>query len=469
MADNTLSNLSSFLFSGQPPPQVTTYGSTTQGIPDWLAQGSINLLNTSAGVAQGLSQNGYPLAGLPQIGGFNPNYGAAQSLTNTATNSWQPYVNSAGATDQWAQNNAAGAGTGAAQPYYDSAQGGYGAGLNANSLGLVNPYAQNASGMSSIGAASPYINTGAGYASAAAGINPLAGASSLINQARAPLSSTVNDLMDNSYIPQVADTLGQLSQRNLEKYLLPQTDSQFIKAGQAGSSRNADYDALTRSYASQDLNAQIAQTLQSGYQSAQQAATQQQGTLASLAGTVGNLGAAQQQGLLGAAGAYNQAGNTTGGLTTAQQQALINSGSLVGSTSASDIAQKLSAASGLSGMGTAAGTLANSGIQNALQAANQTAGLGQQSLTSNLAGGQALDALGQEQQNYDTSAVQANNQNILNTANWTPSQLSWLSNILHGLPSQGVTQNTTNQGPSSVYSPSGASQLTGLSILGKYV
>lgn len=502
MADNPLSNLSSFLMSGQPPPNVDTYSSTTTGIPDWLAQGSINLLNTSAGVAQGLSASGYPLAGLPQIGAFNPNYGSAQSYVAGASGQAQPRIDLATDTNHQIQANGGTAGLNAANGYYDLANGGYNAGLNANSLSYVAPYAYAAGNMSSIGAASPYLQQGAGYANSAAnqnylplaqsyinqgiGSNPLAAAAPLVGQATGSLTGDINDIMQGSYIPQASDALAAQSARNLQKYLLPQTDSQFISNGQAGSSRNKDYDALTTAYANQDLLAQQSQMLQQGYQSAANTALTNRSNLGSLAGTVGNLGAQQQgalitagtnlagignqsaQNQLGAASQLGALGSTFGNLTTAQQQQLLASGALLGPTNTSDIGQKLQAAQGFTNQGSAAGALVNQGTQNQLTAASQQAGLAQQMFNNSMATGQGLDVLGQEQQGYDTSRDQATNQNILNTANWTPQQLSWLSNILHGLPAQGGSTSTTNVGPASVYSPSPASQIAGLGMLAKY-
>lgn len=549
MAD--LSNLASFIFNGQPPPQVTTYGSSTTGVPDWLAQGEIGLLNTSAGVAQGLSNAGYPLAGLPQIGAFNPNYNAASGNINSAQENASGYIGNASTANTQVMNggnmnlaaaqpyygsasqgfnyalNAGNVNLQAAQPYFDQAQGGFQSGLGANSLGMVSPFAQQAAGMSGVNAASPYLQSGSGFATSAGQQNYLPLAQSYINQgiassplgaaapylqrATAPLSSTANDLINGSYTQNVNDALATQSARNLQKYLLPASDSQFIGAGQAGSSRNQDYDALTTAYANQDLLSQQSQNLSNAYNAALGTAAQQQGTMAGLAGTAGGLGAAQQQALigagtnlanigyqgaqtqLGAAGQLGALGSTFGNLTSAQQQALLNSGALLGSTNTSDTAQKLQAAQGLSAMGmnagqltnsgvgnylqaaqglqnlgTSAGSLTNSGVQNYLQAGAQQAGLGQQTFNNAMSTGQAQDLLGQEKQGYDTSAVQANNQNLLNTTNWTPSQLSWLSNILHGLPATGQTVNTTNQGPASVYSPSPASQIGGLALLSKY-
>lgn len=502
MATNPLTGLTNFIFNGAPPANVETYGNTTTGIPDWLAQGSINLLNQSAGVAQGLSQSGYPLAGLPQIGAFNPNYDASMWGVSNARNMAQPYVDSAHNTNQWVQDYGGLSNLQAAQPYYDKAMGGYNAGLNANSLGLVDPYARAASSMSTLASASPYLNQGASYAASAAGqsylplaqsyidqgiaSNPLAAAAPYAQTASGDLAARANSLINGSYTQNVNDALATQSARNLEKFTMPQLNSSFIANGQAGSSRNKDYAALTTAYANQDLMAQQAKNLNDAYNSALGAAGQQQGTMAGLAGTMGNLGSQQQQALitagtnlagignqsaqnqLGAAGQLGAIGSTFGNLTASQQQALLNSGSLVGSTNTADTGQKLTAANGLRDMGTSAGTLVNSGIQNGLLAASQQAGLGQQMFNNEMTTSQGLDVLGQERQGYDTSAIQANNQNILNTANWTPQQLSWLSNILHGLPAQGGTTSTTNVGPASVYSPSPASQIAGLGMIAKY-
>lgn len=499
---NSLSDLTNFVFNGSPPPQVTTYGDSTTGIPDWLASAIAGLTNTAAGVAQGQSQSGYPLAGLPQIGAFNPNYDQASSSINSASGAASPYIDASGNANQNIINNSMYQPLNAAQGYYNQAEGGYGAGLGANSLGLVSPYAQQSAGMSSVGAASPYLQQGAGLATSAGNQNylplaqsyinqgiqssPLAAAAPLVQQATGSLSDVANGLVNNGYTQNVNDALAAQSARNLQNYLLPASDSQFISNGQAGSSRNQNYDALTTAAANQDLLAQQSGNLSNAYNSALGTAAQQQGTLASLAGTVGGLGAAQQQALmgagtslanigyqgaqtqLGASGALGSLGTSMGNLTSAQQQALLNSGSLLGSTNTADTNQKLSAAQGLTQQGTSAGTLMNSGINDVLQASTQQAGLGNQVYNNAMNTGQAQDVLGQEQQNYNTSAIGANNQNVLNTANWTPDQLTWLSSILRGLPSTGTTTATTTQGPSSVYSPSPASTAVSLATLGKY-
>lgn len=495
-----MTSVTDFLTNGSPPPQVTTYGSTTVGIPDWLSGASWGLTNTAAGVAQGLSQSGYPLAGLPQIGRFNPNYGTAQGLVNDA-NAGVPmnFYKAAQSTEgimNGGQNPLA-----AAQGYFDQAGGGYASGLGADSLGLVQPWVTQAGNMSSIGSASPYLQQGAGLAGQAGqqnylplasqyinqGVasNPLAAAQPYLNAAAGPVSGQISDVM-NPYITQVNDQLATQAQRNFEKFTNPAVNSQFISAGQAGSSRNADYGALAKAYALQDLESQQSQNLQQGFNTATQAALQKQAQLGQLGQTAGGLQGAQQQALmgagtnlanigyqgaqtqLGAAGQLGALGQTFGNLTTAQQQQLLNSGALLGSTNSSDIQQRLAAAQGLTQQGSAAGALTAQGAQQQLGAANQLGALSTQYQQGQLNQAQAQDALGQEQQGYGTQAIQANNQNILNQANWTPQQLQWLSGIIHGLPAQGQTINTTTQGPSSVYSPSPAAQLAGLATLGRY-
>ncbi len=397
--------------------------------------------------------------------------------------------------------NGAGNPLAAAQPYFGQSQAGYTAGLNANSLGIALPYLQNATSLSSIGAAQPYLNQGAQVATSAGqqnylplaqsyinqGIasNPLQAASPLIQQASSPLTGTINQLMQGSYIPQENSALAQQAATNLQNYLLPASDAAFISAGQSGSGRNQNYDALTTAYAQNALLSQQAQNLQQGYQSATNTALGQQSNLAGLAGTVGGLGAAQQQALigagnnlanigyqgaqtqLGAAGTLGGFGSTAGGLTNAQQQTNLAAGALGVNANNADIANQLQAAAGLTAQGSAAGQLAGQGATQVLQGANQLGNLSQQFQNTQLAQGQAQDVLGQEQQNYNTQAIQANNQNILNTANWTPSQLSWLSNILHGLPSAGTTTNTAVQAPGTSFSASPAATVAGLGALGK--
>lgn len=81
-----MSGILSFLFDGKPPPSVTTYGSSTSNVPQWLSdytQGVVNQANTVAG------QPYQPFTG-PRIAGFSPEQEQAFSLAEGNVGSYKP-------------------------------------------------------------------------------------------------------------------------------------------------------------------------------------------------------------------------------------------------------------------------------------------------------------------------------------------------------------------------------------------
>lgn len=80
-----MSGILSFLFDGKPPPSVTTYGSTTSNVPQWLSdytQGVVNQANAVAG------QPYQPYEG-PRIAGFSPEQEQAFQLAEKGIGSGQ--------------------------------------------------------------------------------------------------------------------------------------------------------------------------------------------------------------------------------------------------------------------------------------------------------------------------------------------------------------------------------------------
>lgn len=86
-----MSGVLSFLFDGKPPPSVTTYGSTTNNVPQWLSdytQGVINQANAVAG------QPYQPYEG-PRIAGFSPEQEQAFALAEGNVGSYKPALGEA--------------------------------------------------------------------------------------------------------------------------------------------------------------------------------------------------------------------------------------------------------------------------------------------------------------------------------------------------------------------------------------
>ncbi len=494
-----------FLFNGNPPTQTTTYGSTTQGVPDWYAAYQTGILSSAnQNVGQLVNQGWNPATG-QQVADLTPDQQAAFQAARLSAGSYLPALSSATNTASGIAQDG-GNPLGAAQPYYGQAAGGFNAGLNANSYGAVNPFLQGVQGLNTVGAAQPSLGTASQFAQGAGGQNylPLAQQYTNAGIANNPLSAaqpylgaasgtfndpnTVASYMD-PYIGQVNDRLATLAQRNLTENILPSLNSDFIGAGQYGSSRNQEFVSRAARDTQQALLGQQAQNLQAGYNTAGQQFSSDQARLAGLAGTAGGLTAQQQQALLssgvnlanvgnqatqaqlGAASTLGNIGSTFGNLTAAQQQALLNSGQLAGSASQADTQAKINAALGFSSMGSAAGSLSNQGTQNQLTAANQLANYGQMNQNLGLQGSQALDLIGQEQQGQTQAQMNANQTNALAQQGFTQQQISYLNSILRGTqPPTSVS--STNQGPASVYSPSPLAQVAGAAIglgqAGKY-
>lgn len=70
------SGILGFLFDGKPPPSVTTYGSTTSNVPQWMSDYTQGVLNQANAVA---GQQYQPYEG-PRIAGFSPEQQQAFSL-----------------------------------------------------------------------------------------------------------------------------------------------------------------------------------------------------------------------------------------------------------------------------------------------------------------------------------------------------------------------------------------------------
>lgn len=86
----------SFLFDGKPPPSVTTYGTNTTNVPQWLndyTQGVVNQGNAVAGQP-------YTPYGGPRLAGFSPEQQQAFEMVQGNTGKYKPLLEDAASQTQ---------------------------------------------------------------------------------------------------------------------------------------------------------------------------------------------------------------------------------------------------------------------------------------------------------------------------------------------------------------------------------
>jgi hypothetical protein len=81
-----------FLFEGQPPQSVTTYGSTVENMPRWMSEYTQGILARANAIG---SESYQPYAG-PRIAGFSPEQEQAFGAVGSNVGSYQPWLNQAG-------------------------------------------------------------------------------------------------------------------------------------------------------------------------------------------------------------------------------------------------------------------------------------------------------------------------------------------------------------------------------------
>jgi len=115
-----------FLFQGSPPPATTTYGSTVTGIPQFMSDYTLGLLNRANAVAA----EPYQAYTQPRLADFSPEQTAAFDLTSKSVGAFnQPVQTGINLAQNAVANNNASA---AAQPYLNEA--------NQTVPGVINNY-----------------------------------------------------------------------------------------------------------------------------------------------------------------------------------------------------------------------------------------------------------------------------------------------------------------------------------------
>ena len=179
---------------------------------------------------------------------------------------------------------------------------------------------QNAAFNNVAGAASAYQPTlqqaGNTLSSVGTSASPLASANPYLTAAGANPALEASQYMD-PFTNSVANQLSNIGQRNIQQNLAPNATASAVGSGQYGSQRGAQVLGQTTANAENDLNTQIGQLLNSGYNTALTTAEQQNQLQGQLGSTAANASSQGQQNL-------TNLGQQQGNLATTNQTLGLN-------------------------------------------------------------------------------------------------------------------------------------------------
>jgi hypothetical protein len=290
-------------------------------------------------------------------------------------------------------------------------------------MDLANEYTNEAANSNPYETAQPYLSAAQGQTMQGANApGGLQAAAPWLTAASSSFPDAVDQYM-SPYKTNVIDYATTLANRNFNEQTLPTLTNMFTRNGTFGSTghertaMNAGRD-LTEGVQKQALAA-----LDQGYMDA------------------GNLYGADMSRYAGLAG-------TAGGL---QNQ---------------DVQNKLQAGQALGTLGQTAGTLRGQQGQLQLQAGQQQGTLAQMMQQLGIRDAASLEAVGSEYQGLGQKNLDLAYQDFQNQRDYPKDQLSFMSELIRGLPTPS-SETTTNVGPSSVgYQPSPLAQLASLGSLG---
>lgn len=288
---STNSGLTNFL-TGVTPGANQQESESSTSLPSWYTDYTQQILNSAAQFAAQPYQTyqGPRIAGQSDL--TNDAYGAAAPLSATATAGTQAATN------------------------------------------LVN---QGANSSNPLGTAQPQLNQGADLiaGSVAPGTGGLSAAQPYLNSAATPTSSTVQNYM-NPYNEDVTNAIANAGNTNFQNYTLPALQSSIIGAGNITGSSTEGANLLENAAQQNNQNITNAQSqaLQTGYNGALTAAGTDASRQATLAGTAGQLGTAQQTATQNAGTDIANIGATAGNLNSTGANNLINAGGALSNVSA---------------------------------------------------------------------------------------------------------------------------------------
>lgn len=565
-----------FLFEGKPPASVTTYGQTVESMPRWLSDYTQGLIARGNAVAA----EPFQMYGGPRVASFSPTQQQAWDMTRSNMGAWRnplsqsqslfqgvgasspvqaaaPYLSNA---SEFASRsvNEGNSGLSFAQPYVQQGAGltQQGAGLTQQGAGVLNQglgfanaganytaqalgpgmgaaYASapwlasagqaigsaTAPGMGASSAANPYMALGMGATAGAMGpgTGGLSAASPYMTQAGGRLPQSVNDYM-SPYVDNVINRSRDLAMRTWNEQLMPQISDTFTNAGQFGSTRMAEIVGRGARDLTENVQSQAGAALDQAYRTAGDQFLADQGRLAQIGATAGQLGAtdrasaldaarqygafgqmagqfgqADQAAMLDAASRYGAIGSTAGQFGQADQAARLQGGqqmgqfgSLVGNLAGQfgqlggqmgnfgqnfgqfgnivgNLGQQqqgaLQQAAQLFGqLGATQGTLTNQTGQLRLDAGRNMGALAEAMQALGIRDSAALDTIGQQEQAFRQRNLDTAYQDFLEQRNYPRETVDWMSSLIRGMPYNRATT-TSNTGPASVYQPSPLSQL----------
>jgi hypothetical protein len=265
-------SLQDFLFNGNPPPSVTTYGTATNNLPQWYQDYLQGIAASGNAIAAQPYQPYVDASGspIPRIADFTQDQQGAMQMVRDNVGNYQPAVNT-----------------------------------SINNLSQINPFMG--------------INAGQPYLSQAAGMDALGAASPFLGAAAQSSAGQVGQYM-SPYLDQVMDRAGALGARNLNERLLPAVQDTFTRAGQMGSARQTEATGRALRDVNESVIAQQGQLANQGYMQAMQAAQGDLGRFGQIGQTVGQLG-------LGMQGNMANIGQVSGQLTNTGAANAITAGS----------------------------------------------------------------------------------------------------------------------------------------------
>lgn len=268
-------------------------------------------------------------------------------------------------------------------------------------LSAAEQTAQRAAGVSPLSSARPYFDM-------AAHMGASQSAQPYLKSASQTLPGVVQNYM-NPYEENVTNRMGDIAARQIREKLMPAMSDQFIRAGQFGSTRQQELAQRGVRDIAENLSGQIGAQLAQGYTTAGQQAQADLSRIAGLGQTAGQL-------------------------------------------SAQDLSR-------IASMGQAAGQIAGTEMSNLSNLVGVQAGLGQKEQALGLQGAAALEAVGSQQQQQAQKNLDLAYKDFLTQTQYPKEQISFLSNIIRGLPSGGGSTSGSTVSSGQSYSASPLAQL----------
>lgn len=288
-----------FLFEGSPPPSTTTYGTSVENLPPWLAdytQGLIARANQVAG-------EGYQPYNGARIADFTTDQANAFDLIRNNIGEWGEITN------RGMQATTGGVNTG---------------------QGMINSGSNIMSG--ALDRASPLMTQGATTAGGA-----LSRMSPYLNEASRTAPQAIGQYM-SPYVGGVIDRATQVANRNWEENMMPGISSRFIRGGQSGSTAHQTNMMRGARDVSEGLQSQAMAALDNAYnvagsqfqadasrhaglaQTVGDTAIRQGATVADIGQGMGDLAVRQGQGMVDAGSNYGDLGLRGGSQLTDMAQ-----------------------------------------------------------------------------------------------------------------------------------------------------